>query len=107
MVKILICTLLIIIPLEIKQNIFFIKNSQKLNEYSQDSFSGVIYFTDDGVIDNMITKGIWRKIHRLQIANREGTEQEAKKYNIQFLPTFIFIEKNLEVGRYVGIIPCL
>ena len=67
-------------------------------------FSGVIYFTDDGVIDNMITKGIWRKIHRLQIPNREGTEQEAIDFKITHLPTFIFIENGKEIGRYRGII---
>ena len=69
------------------------------NYYSQDSFSGVIYF--DGP-DNTLTLGIKRRIKRLGFTIKNGNPQDAIDYKITHLPTFIFIENGKELGRYIG-----
>ena len=78
------------------------------NRYNQEaSFTGVYYFTNNKVVHNQITSGILRRIKRLgaNLKILSPDSPEAKEYNVQFLPTFIFMENGKEVGRYQGIIP--
>ncbi len=75
--------------------------------YNQEaSFTGVLYFTNNKIVNNLVTKGILRRIKRLnvklQICDPSG--ELAKEYNVIKLPTFIFVEDDKEIGRYTGII---
>lgn len=69
------------------------------------SFTGVLYFTNNKVIHNTITKGILKRIKRFNVKICDPQGELAQEYEVTKLPTFIFIQEDKEIGRYIGIIP--
>ena len=75
-----------------------------MNYYGQEpAFTGVIYFA--GETEDIIVKGILRRVKRLGKTIKPGTAELVEKYGVTCLPTFIFVQDGKEVGRYTGVTP--